>query len=382
MALSEFIPNLNKLEKQPHWATQPLPQGRAVGLKQFQVEDATREDVSTGTRKFMVSLWYPAVPDATASQARLADILAPNFWDAVVRLTEGGTAKDEAFLVLDLGRLSVRAQRGLSVLKGESRPVLIYYPGGQSHRMSNAGLCEQLAARGYAVLALDAPRDAPLVVFPDGQIVTQPLGDENYIWPRVADVQFLLDALPELSKTMFGGDLDLDRIGMFGHSRGGYLSTICSVQDPRIQAAINMDGFPWGLWVNEGTGLDQFPEEFQRAAKSRRTPLLRLLGDQGDPEMARAVFEREASETSGDFLLAAIHGWKHTDFGQTGFLSGDIKALYKQSFTPAPADRAALLLDTVADFFDTYLHGTAARPRLAETQNPAWDVFFQPGRHR
>jgi predicted dienelactone hydrolase len=67
-------------------------------------------------------------------------------------------------------------------------PVLIYYPGGCSHRMSNAALCEALASRGFVVLALDAPRDAPVVVFPDGRMVTPPAPEiESYIWPRVAD---------------------------------------------------------------------------------------------------------------------------------------------------------------------------------------------------
>jgi predicted dienelactone hydrolase len=102
---------------------------------------------------------------------------------------------------------------------------------------------------GYVVVALDAPRDAPLLLFPDGRVVTGPLSDdEDYIWPRVADVSFLLDQLPSLNTNgPLRSLLDLTAVGMFGGSRGGYLSNIMAAVDDRIKAAVNKDGFLWGL---------------------------------------------------------------------------------------------------------------------------------------
>ncbi len=48
-------------------------------------------------------------------------------------------------------------------------------------------------------------------------------------------------------KQLKGGELwsvvDMERIGVFGHSYGGATSLIASVQDERIDAAIALDGW-------------------------------------------------------------------------------------------------------------------------------------------
>ncbi|GBF77396.1 putative carboxylic ester hydrolase [Paenibacillus sp. 598K] len=52
----------------------------------------------------------------------------------------------------------------------------------------------------------------------------------------------------------FTGRLDLSRIGMFGHSYGGAASAQMLLKDPRIKAAMNMDGTLYGSPM-PGTGL-------------------------------------------------------------------------------------------------------------------------------
>jgi dienelactone hydrolase len=210
---------------------------------------------------------------------------------------------------------------------------------------------------GYIVFSLDAPRDAPVVSFPDGQLVSfVPDSDEDYIWPRVADVRFLLDSLAELNESgPFTGLLDLNRIGMFGHSRGGYLSNICAVEDSRIKAAVNMDGFLWGLWT-QGTGLNDYPVEFQTRARAMKTPVLRLRGDQGSPEAAQKGFEEEVKDFGGDFVYMSLHGTNHGGFNTTPWMCGQAKDFGNNAMqAPPPTARVELLMKLLGDFFETYL---------------------------
>ncbi|HEY0076033.1 MAG TPA: hypothetical protein VGB77_18175 [Abditibacteriaceae bacterium] len=342
-------------------ATPSLPSETTIGLRHFQFKDLSREDISTGRREFMVSVFYRAETDVTAPRARLTDILQPRIEEALdlLSLGIGLTAHEKDTLFSRLVSLTLRAQRDLRPLHSRS-PVLIFYPGGQGHRLANAALCEALACKGYVVFALDAPRDAPVVVFPDGRMVTPPApDDESYIWPRVADVCHLLDELETLNSAgPFAGVLDLSRVGMFGHSRGGYLSNICAVEDERIGAACNMDGFLWGLWVPEGTGLDQYPLEFQQRARALETPLLRLRGDQGGVEAARRGFEEERLDFGGDFIYAALHGYTHGDFATIPWLCGAPEDLGKNAERPlADPARVELLSGLLVSFFDTYLLG-------------------------
>jgi dienelactone hydrolase len=328
----------------------------------------------------MASLWYPAEVVADAELGRLSDLLAPRIEESLLLLAEksGLDEVQHEAVFHKLRSIAWRAQRDVAPQSGGPFPVLIYYPGGQGHRFTNAGLCEALASFGYVVLALDAPRDAPIVVFPGGQIVLQGMADdEDYIWPRVADVQFLLDQLPDLNASVFGGQLDLERIGMFGASRGGYLSNICAVQDSRVKAAINMDGFLWGLWC-EGTGLDRYPLEFQQRARSFTTPVLRLLGDQDGADKARAKFEQERVDFGGPFILAALHGWSHGDFGQMPWLSGAIETIGTNAErVAAPEASQERLLAMVKEFFDIYLARAESAPPLTALQQNDIDLFWK-----
>ena len=218
--------------------------------------------------------------------------------------------------------------------------------------MSNAALCEQFAAAGYIVVTLDAPRDAPAVVFTDGTLIDGvPNSDDGYIWPRVADVRFLLDHLGGLNGLV--GALDVVRIGMFGHSRGGYLSNICAVEDARIRAAVNMDGFLWGLWT-KGTGLTKFSQDFQARAHALRTPVLRRLGDQGGEERTRGKVDEEKQDFGGDFISIAIEGTNHGGFG-TPWMNGTAKDFARNVASVPDHGRSALVRGLLADFFETYV---------------------------
>lgn len=354
----------------------------AVGLRRLHLVDSSRADPSTGRRELMVSVFYPAQPAASPGPAvRLVDHLFAPAVDATLATIAQKSALTPADLD-HLRRLAVPfAQADLAVASdSESRPVLIYYPGGLSHRLSNAPICARLAADGFIVVCLDAPRDAPAVVFPDGRAVFGPPDpDEDYIWPRVADLHFLLDQLAAWNAAgPFAGHLDLSRLGAFGHSRGGYVALIAAVEDPRLRAVVNMDGFLWGRWSAAGTALDTFPDYFQTKARAHRTPVLRLRGDQGDAARARLGFEQESADLAGDFISLAFHGWKHGDFATSPTLCGAPEKLAANLQATTPPDRVTLLHTLLTGFFhDTLRTGQSSLARFSPSR-AGMDTFLRP----
>jgi len=361
--------------------TPPLAEGCAVGIRHFHAIDRNRGDVTTGTRQFMITTFYPGKFSKDAPKSCLIDILRPRVDEALQFLArESGLNEAGKTDVFEhLKKLMLRAQYNLDLQSAGRFPVLIYYPGGQGHRLTNAALCETLASRGFVVFALDAPRDAPVVVFPDGRMATPPAPDgESYIWPRVADVRFLINQLEKESPAFFTRHLDTGRIGMFGHSRGGYLSNICAVEDNRIRAAVNMDGFLWGIWAQQGTGLNEFSPEFAKRARVMTTPVLRIRGDQGSKEKARLDFEEESRDFGGDFISAALHGFKHGDFVTAPWLNGASPDFATNANHPIPStEHVQLMTDLLVDFFETYVTGRRLQMTLMTKRKPAMDVFFR-----
>ncbi len=329
-----------------------------VGLAHFLVSDAIRKDTSTGTRHFLVSAFYPALP-AGGSSARLSDLfggIASSEFARQMSLPIEAVQQLQAFTE----SIALECSNDAAFLpQATNCPVLIYYPGGQSHRLSNAILCRKLAQLGYVVLTLDAPRDAPFVAFPDGHVVGQGmLQDECYIWPRIADIRCLLDVLPDLqSSGLLKGKLDLQKIGMVGHSRGGYLSNIMAVDDERVSAAVNMDGFLWGYYAPGKTGLEKHSTEFQEKVKTTDKPLLRLCGEQSSVENALAQFQSEANDWRGNLTYCSLIGFQHGTFGSIPWLNGELKNLKQSIQQPQPSQQILNLpAAIVGEFFDGHFN--------------------------
>ena len=141
-------------------------------------------------------------------------------------------------------------------------PVVLYSHGLDLNRALGTLLVEELVSHGYVVVTIDHPHDASEVEFPDGRVeVRLAQGeDENELLARAlpvrtADTRVVLDRLAALNAghnpdaggrplpAGLRGALDLSRTGMFGHSLGGATAAATMVDDPRIRAGANLDGF-------------------------------------------------------------------------------------------------------------------------------------------
>lgn len=243
----------------------PSPSGPfAIGSVSLHLVDPSRWDALAPTRtrrSLIVTLWYPAVRTAAAP----APYLDPGVARVVDRELHAANGTFEAV------RSHARIDAGAVVRKGRPYPVVIYSPGFGSWRNASTALTEELVSHGFIVITIDHPFDAAAVQSPDGAVVTArplpaPAGTKvltvdawdaivrPFLSVRVADVRFVLDVLealdagrnPDVERrplpSHLAGALDLDRIGMFGHSLGG--ATMAQVMriDPRIRAGLSLDG--------------------------------------------------------------------------------------------------------------------------------------------
>ena len=227
--------------------TLPPPTGpHRVGVVDLHIVDRTRPDPAAGPGRFrelMISVWYPA-----RETGRFP--LVPWMPAATIQpyLTDLGF--DPSVLPSPL----TAGHDGAPVLRpGRRLPVLLYSHGAHSHRADNTVVAQELASHGFAVVTISHTYDT-YVVFPDGRVLTpdhgRPMGPPAF----AADARSVLDAVAELAAGRnpdadgkplprgLAGALDLERIGMFGWSKGGTATAYTMLGDARVRAGLSFDG--------------------------------------------------------------------------------------------------------------------------------------------
>jgi dienelactone hydrolase len=250
------------------------------------------------------------------------------------------------------------------------RPVVLFSPGLTELRSDATALDEELASRGFVVVAIDHPHEAAFVEFPNGRMITGSFVDSpnpristrlraQAVAARIGDVAAVLRALPRIdAQGLLQGRLDLTRIGVFGFSLGGATADEAMHDFTQIRAGVDLDGSFYGRSLN--TPLHR--------------PFLLLARDQHststDPSWARGWvmlrrFRREIH------LIGAGHG----DFcDEAAFIqqlapgSRDPTGYYG----PVNPDRATTAIRQVlVAFFDRFLLGDHAGDGLLDTPNRA-----------
>jgi predicted dienelactone hydrolase len=120
------------------------------------------------------------------------------------------------------------------------RPLVVFSHHSGGHRRSATFLCAHLASHGYVVAALDhsevvAAELAPRVGETPGERSAR---IDAVISSRVPDVRFLLDYL--LDGHVPGVVADEGRVGLAGHSLGGWTVLATPESDPRVRAVVAM----------------------------------------------------------------------------------------------------------------------------------------------
>ncbi|GAB2863988.1 alpha/beta hydrolase family protein [Lentzea nigeriaca] len=345
--------------------TGPFP----VGTFDAHLTDSTRADPfqPAKNRELMVTVSYPARRTGTQApwlgrglaQAIDPIISSPDYLDIPAGSVDwSGTLRQ--------ARVDAPAVPG-------RWPVVLFSPGLQTPREFYAGAADDLASRGYVVVTVSHTHESAAVEFPGNRIEWGLVRDgkpetmKKAIDARVADMRFVLTELPRLHRWV-----DMDRVGIAGHSYGGYTAGETMVNDRRFDAGINIDG----AMEHTGDGGTYAPGKVVKNGLDR--PFLLFGGDRGDQELSHV--DTSLTRTWADFWPNQ-RGWKrdvHLDNGaHSGF--SDLQWSVPQIAQISPQRRAGLIgtidpqealnaqHDYVAAFFDLHLKHRATtlfdRPR-------------------
>lgn len=238
----------------------PAPTGPyLVGTTSRHWIDEDRDETFTedqgDKRELMVQLWYPA----DVQEGATPDPYLPNSDVALPLLNEGLAAFGALNELTDeFAQSPSHSFPDVPVSASQaSYPVLIFSPGLIGLPTFHRAHLEELASHGYIVAGISHTYSTAVTVFPDGRMVrvsqSQPASLER-LWAQ--DQIFVLDQLEAMNaddlEGVFTGQLNLEQVGVFGHSMGGLAAAQSMILDSRFQAGITEDGGVPGDVLREG----------------------------------------------------------------------------------------------------------------------------------
>jgi predicted dienelactone hydrolase len=338
-----------------------------------------------GTKQeLVVWIWYPATVVGSSHPAEYL----PNYWRSALEHHQGFLLS--RLLSRDLSRVKSHSWSDAAVSGQESTyPVVVLRAGGGALSSDYTSIAEDLASHGYVVVSMDAPFRTVVTAFSDGRVAlrnaqsdfdsmpyavaekaaTQAMG----VW--VDDVKFVLQRLKELNlhdpSGRFEGRLDLEKIGIVGHSLGGATAAQFCHDDAQCTAGIDIDGIPFGTVVQE----------------SLHQPFLFILSDhrnESGPEAPivegkmGSIYNNLSADTRWQVM---IDGANHFSFSDQMFTKSPVVvwALQRIGGTQSLNKRRGIEIaeSCVRTFFDVYLKGAPAdQLRALPSQYPEVHADF------
>jgi predicted dienelactone hydrolase len=346
--------------------TLPAPTGHfAVGRTTYAwVNNAQTDELAPSSgakREVVVWMWYPST--ATKSATPVEYLPAP--W-RLAEAQHSGVLMSQ-FLTRDLSLVRAHSTSDPEVSPEQrSYPVVIMRAGAGALTIDFTTLAEDLASHGYVVVGFDAPYRTFVVVLPDNRVVIRPPSNDPEGLPAdqanrlinslltmwTSDTNFVVSQLQRLNAGdrlgKFTGRLDMQRLGMFGHSFGGAQALQFCHDDPRCKAGIDIDGAPYGSVVQEGL----------------KQPFMFILSDHSHdlPDSAsgqiHANFQSIYDRLPNGRLFITIRGANHFSFSDQMLLKSHfvIRLLRLLGVDRLDGRRGlAITADYVHSFFDVYL---------------------------
>ncbi|MGN9847405.1 alpha/beta hydrolase family protein [Nonomuraea sp. H19] len=362
--------------------TLPAPTGPYdIGTVSMRLVDRGRQDPWWETkhdRELMVTLWYPARRGGTITAWMEPKELA-HYRTTTTRNLEQMAKQLElgdVDISLDKVRFPLTHARGGAPVRPSSRPypVVLYSPGAGESRWLGTTLVEDLAGRGYVVIAIDHTYDADAVQFPGGRLETvRPGLDKDGAYSvmkvRIADTRFVLDRLAAGRSLPRGlaDSMDLDRIGVFGHSLGGSTAAQGMANDSRFKAGIDLDGsvVPT-VPVSPSTTTPEQAAELagQVATQIGKRPFMVMSSNGKGPDQLGALMSGFWKKLSGERYFLSIVGTTHASYTDAKSIIHQLaamkvipEALTQTVGTLDPERAAATERAYVTAFFDRHLRG-------------------------
>lgn len=248
-------------------------------------------------------------------------------------------------------------------------------------------ILEDLASHGYIVIGIDHPYFNILTLYPNGRIVSSQKLDEQFQKMRPADqkefqnkaiaiykedMQFILGQLATLNEdqsSIFYHHLDLDRVGVMGHSAGGTAAIEFCRIDKRCKAGVDLDG-----WYDQAIGHEPLQQ-----------PLLLMFGSKSlevtepsteylkrkeltreryyEREQNIADHKKELCKNKNCSMIIILEA-NHTDFSDEALLKWPLRPWNAVNGYKAMAEINGHILN----FFDRYLQAKNIRQLLIDEE--------------
>jgi dienelactone hydrolase len=306
-----------------------------------------------GPRQLAIEIWYPT--DACPPGPR-----AP-YLDKDEAASYGFTADPTFYQRVQLHAVA----NGAFTSDGAKHPVLLFSPGYAALPRGYAQLIEDVVSHGFVVVAISEAYFSGLTVLADGteiagthQRMAATGQSESDVW--LADSRVVLDEVEKLNATdplgEVVGRLDLDHVGMYGHSFGGGAALNMLATDTRVKAAASLDGVL-----------------FNPAASSTLTQPFMLFRSEMLLDVATKEMVSRATASVFTMQLAGSTEGAFVDFDNILVQEGMPNPTAFGAIDPNRAIAAINAYDIA--FFETYLAGKssplldAASPAFPEIQN-------------
>ncbi len=324
----------------------PTPTGfYAVGTTSYHWIDSKRTDLrmDSGHRELMIHVYYPR-----HSSCHKTDTFS--YMPEHVKALKETSSIPLFFCAFFPDGLVSYAERNAPLeVEKVPYPVILFLPGIGGSGLYSSYL-EELASHGYVVVYLVPTFDTAVTVFPDGKIVSldatlkkamdevDRLAIYNYRtaaherWKQ--DIEFVIEKLSALSSSgtsLFYHALNMDKVGLLGHSHGGWVVTDFCAHSAICKAGINMDG--WTKTVD---------------VKSFNKPFLFLLNDQ-------SIEGVDAFYKSLEYPVRKeiIPGAGHEAFSDFVFIKKSLSTYFGISSDPNLVRNN--IIEKIVTFFDAYL---------------------------
>ncbi len=270
-----------------------------VGVRTFAIVDKNREQ-KTGGRPLMVEVWYPASGEHTGRD------LHPDSQDQYHLDGFRGITRPQ------------QAVRDAGPDASAKHPLLVFSHGNSAMRSQSTFYTTHLASHGYVVVAPDHTSNtlaAHMRMKP--KEIHRVQIDAAYFRPD--DVVFLLDEALDL-RTELGAFVaplvDAEKIGISGHSYGGYTTIVSSARDRRIRAAVPLA--PVGIFGPDDFNPLETPNLYaNRLDYGRDVPTL-LIAAERDALCLLSGIRRLVAEMPVTVSLAVIADTDHMHFCDDG----------------------------------------------------------------
>jgi hypothetical protein len=303
---------------------------------------------SSGSREIMVRVWYPAHPQEGDQKAPyvyneklIGDMVSQGF----------GIPK---YLMQNISNIKANSWSGIDPVD-KKFPVLIFSHGHGGLKIQNTTQMEEMASHGYVIFACDHAYDAGVSIFPGERVIFNKTNipedySEEEKWNlrrvqldyRAADIQFMLDEMARgnfLSEAL-KNSLDLEHIGLFGHSFGGGTSIVVASTDDRIDACFGLDA--WFLPVPSSVLNSDLNKPFLHLGQVRWKEKENYL-----------KLDTLVGNNSAWSMRLDVQGATHYDF--TDFSQFNRLTKRYGSGTIAPPRIRRITNSVIRDFFDHYL---------------------------